>query len=156
MAGLVEHFDEYLNALSEGQEGEVPPPLSEHELQMAMAVLLVQVLRADLRVKEGEIETVVAGIETVLGLGHEQALELAKVAARHARGSDAMKLAVRCVDQCLTRPQRVELAEWLWKIAFSDAELASHEEYLVRKIADLIGLSTADLVEAKVRAKEAL
>jgi uncharacterized tellurite resistance protein B-like protein len=155
MTGLVEHFSEYLNALSAGRGGEAPP-LSERELQMAAAVLLVQVLRADLRVKEGEIETVVAGIETVLGLEHEQAIELAKAAARYARGPDAMKLAVRCVDQCLTRPQRVELAEWLWRIAFSDAELASHEEYLVRKTAEMLGLSTADLVEAKVRAKEAL
>jgi uncharacterized tellurite resistance protein B-like protein len=157
MTDLVEHFDEYLSGLSEGPEGEAPPPpLSEHELQMATAVLLVQVLRADLRVKEGEIETLVAGLEDVLGLGHDQAVELAKMAARHAKTPDAMKLAVRCVDLCLTRPQRVELAEWLWKIAFSDAELASHEEYLVRKISELIGLSTADLVEAKVRAKEAL
>jgi uncharacterized tellurite resistance protein B-like protein len=155
MTGLVEHFSEYLSALSEGR-GREASPLSERELQMAAAVLLVEVLRADLRVKEGEIETVVAGLESVLGLEHEEAIELAKAAARHARAPDAMKLAIRCVDRCLTRPQRVELAEWLWRIAFSDAELASHEEYLVRKTAEMIGLSTADLIEAKVRAKEAL
>ena len=155
MTGLVEHFSEYLGALSEGRASEAPP-LAERELQMAVAVLLVQVLRADLRVKVGEIETIVGGLEGVLGLEHAQAVELTKAAARFARASDAMKVAVRCVDQCLTRPQRVELAEWLWRIAFSDAELASHEEYLVRKTAEMIGLSTADLIEAKVRAKEGL
>ena len=41
-----------------------------------------------------------------------------------------------------------------WRIAFADAELAGHEEYLVRKIANQLGLSTADLVETKVRARE--
>jgi uncharacterized tellurite resistance protein B-like protein len=155
MTALSEHFDEYLCALSEGGASDASP-MSERELQVATAVLLVQVLRADLRVKEGELYAVVSGLETILGLGREEAAGLARVAARHARQGSAMRTAVQCVDRCLNRPQRVELAEWLWRIAFADAELAGHEEYLVRKISDLIGLSTADLVEAKVRAKESL
>lgn len=155
MTALLDHFDEYLRSLAD-VGGSDAAPLSERELQMAAAILLIQVLRADLRVKRGELEAVVSGLETVLGLGREEALALARVAARHAREGGAMQMAVRCVDRCLNRPQRVELAEWLWRIAFADAELAGHEEYLVRKISDLIGLSTADLIEAKVRAKESL
>ena len=50
--------------------------------------------------------------------------------------------------------QKRQLVESLWRIAFADAELAAHEEYLVRKIAGQLGLSTADLVETKVRARE--
>jgi uncharacterized tellurite resistance protein B-like protein len=48
----------------------------------------------------------------------------------------------------------VACLEALWRIAFADAELAGQEEYLVRKIALQLGLSTADLVETKVRARE--
>jgi len=50
--------------------------------------------------------------------------------------------------------QKRQLVESLWRIAFADAELATHEEYLVRKIAGQLGLSTADLVETKIRARE--
>ena len=50
--------------------------------------------------------------------------------------------------------QKRRLVESLWRIAFADAELAGHEEYLVRKIAGQLGLTTADLVETKVRARE--
>ena len=50
--------------------------------------------------------------------------------------------------------QKRQLVESLWRIAFADAELAGHEEYLVRKIAGQLGLTTADLVETKVRARE--
>jgi uncharacterized tellurite resistance protein B-like protein len=154
MMDLVEHFDEYLRDLAAGRENREPPAVSERDLQVATAVLLVQILRADLRVKEGETEAVVEGLETVLGLEHEAALDLTHMAARHARDAGAMRTAVQCVDRCLTRPQRVELAEWLWRIAFADAELSGDEEYLVRKTTELLGLSTADLIEAKVRAKE--
>jgi uncharacterized tellurite resistance protein B-like protein len=155
MSELVEHFEEYLKTLSEGRAEEVPL-LSERELQVAMAVLLVQILRADLKIEEGETETVVGAVENVLGLEHDEAFELVKVAARHARSSVSLRAALEPVDRCLTRLQRVELVEWLWRIAFADAELASQEEYLVRKISDFLSLSTADLIEAKVRAKEAL
>jgi uncharacterized tellurite resistance protein B-like protein len=151
---LVEHFEEFLTALAES-ESETAPLLSERELQVATAVLLVQALRADLRIKEGETEVVVTGIEEVLGLEPGEALALVKVAAQHARSSEAMSAALAALDRTLTRLQRVRLVEWLWRIAFADAELVSQEEYLIRKVSDLLSLSTADLIEAKVRAKEA-
>lgn len=151
---LVEHFEEFLSSLAASAE-EAAPLLSERELQIATAVLLVQALRADLRIKEGETEVVVAGLEEVLGLEAGEALALVKVAAQHARSSEAMRGALAALDRNLTRVQRVQLVEWLWRIAFADAELVSQEEYLIRKVSDLLSLSTADLIEAKVRAKEA-
>jgi uncharacterized tellurite resistance protein B-like protein len=151
---LVEHFEEFLNSLAASAD-EAAPLLSERELQIATAVLLVQALRADLRIKEGETEVVVAGLEEVLGLEPGEALALVKVAAQHARSSEAMRGALAALDRNLTRVQRVQLVEWLWRIAFADAELVSQEEYLIRKISDLLSLSTADLIEAKIRAKEA-
>jgi uncharacterized tellurite resistance protein B-like protein len=50
--------------------------------------------------------------------------------------------------------QKRRLVEALWRIAFADAELAGHEEYLVRKIAGKLNLSTADLMETKLQARE--
>jgi uncharacterized tellurite resistance protein B-like protein len=54
-----------------------------------------------------------------------------------------------------TREEKRQLVLSLWRIAFADAELAGHEEYLVRKIAHQLGLATADLIETKVQAREA-
>ena len=153
MSELVEHFEEYLRALVEGDAME--SSLSERELQVAIAILLVQTLRADLKIEEGEIEAVVNAAEGVLGLEHDEALELARLAAEHVRSSSSTQVALQRLDQCLTRAQRVELLDWLWRIAFADAELAGDEEYLIRKVSELLSLSTADLIEAKVRAKEA-
>jgi len=153
MSELVEHFEEYLRALVEGDAME--SSLSEREMQVAIAILLVQTLRADLKIEEGEIEAVVKAAEGVLGLEYAEALELAQLAARYVRSSSSTQVALQRLDQCLTRAQRVELLDWLWRIAFADAELAGDEEYLIRKVSELLSLSTADLIEAKVRAKEA-
>jgi uncharacterized tellurite resistance protein B-like protein len=152
MSELVAAFEDYLRRLDAEPAA---PPLSSHDLQVATTVLLVQVLRADLDVQQEEVEVLLGALETVLGLPHQDARELMRLAAEHARSGASLYRSVKLLDQHLTRQQRVHLVEWLWRVAFADAQLLAHEEYLVRKVAELLCLTTADLVEAKVRAKEA-
>jgi uncharacterized tellurite resistance protein B-like protein len=150
---LVERFREYVSALS--AEGEGLHEVSERELQIALVVMLVQVLRADLEIKEEELETVIGAVQEILGVDREEATELMRVAAHSARDSEGMRQAVDRLDRHLTRGQRLQLLEWLWRVAIADAEILAQEEYLIRKISELLGLTTADIIEAKVRALEA-
>ena len=154
MSQLVEYFTEYLQAL-ESEQQPLPSGPSAHDLQVATTVLLVQVLRADLNIKQEEVAALVGAVENVLGLEHSDAVELLRLASERVASPVALQRAAALLDQHLARSQRIELVEWLWRVAFADAELLAHEEYLVRKVADLLDLTTADLVEAKVRAKEA-
>ena len=130
--------------------------LFRSDLQVAIAVLLVQVLRADLAIRDEELAAVVKAVEEVLLLDPEASVALMRRAAHYALHGEAMRVALQRVDQHLTRAQRLELVEWLWRIAFADSEIVAQEEYVVRKVSETLGLSTADLIEAKVRAKEAL
>jgi uncharacterized tellurite resistance protein B-like protein len=153
MSPLVERFREYVGALAE-ESGEALQSISERELQLALTVMMVQVLRADLQIKDEELDAVRGALQEVLGVDREEATELMRIAAHSARDSDGMRLAVERLDRHLNHRQRLQLLEWLWRIAFADAEILAQEEYLIRKISELLGLSTADIVEAKVRAKE--
>ena len=49
-------------------------------------------------------------------------------------------------------PRRINLAERLYRIAVSDGTLSLHEERLMRRVGDLLGLTEADLAEARRRA----
>jgi uncharacterized tellurite resistance protein B-like protein len=129
--------------------------ISDRQLRLAAAILMVWLVRADGASRQDEHRSLEDGVSRALGLAPgegaiivraaEEAADLgvpfAEVVARLARGSSGA--------------QRLLLVESLWRIAFADAELADHEEYLVRKIAGLLGLTSADLVETKVRAREA-
>ena len=86
---------------------------------------------------------------------HEEAAALVVRVAEEAlgRGVSFGAILQQLARDC-SLEQKHRLVESLWRIAFADAELAGHEEYLVRKIANQLGLSTADLVETKVRARE--
>jgi uncharacterized tellurite resistance protein B-like protein len=118
-------------------------------------VMLVQVLRADLEIKDEELEAVIGAVQEILGVDREEATELMRAAAHSARDSEGMRQAVERLDRHLTRGQRLQLVEWLWRVAMADAEILAQEEYLIRKISELLGLTSADIIEAKVRALEA-
>jgi len=123
--------------------------ITERGLQIAAAVLMVCVVRADLECRQDEHRALVRGLARALGL----AVVVRAAEESLDRGVLFPAVLARLSERCSVDQKR-RLVEWLWRIAFADAELAGHEEYLVRKIAGQLGLGTADLVETKVRARE--
>ncbi|HXK09657.1 MAG TPA: TerB family tellurite resistance protein [Vicinamibacteria bacterium] len=128
--------------------------ITERGLQIAAAVLMVCVVRADLECRQDEHRALVRGLARALGLAGDEASVVVRAAEESLdRGVLFPAVLARLSERCSVDQKR-RLVEWLWRIAFADAELAGHEEYLVRKIAGQLGLGTADLVETKVRARE--
>ncbi|HLE69996.1 MAG TPA: TerB family tellurite resistance protein, partial [Vicinamibacteria bacterium] len=58
------------------------------------------------------------------------------------------------VDANYTAEQKKALVQYLWQVAFADAQLVASEEYLVRKIADLLNVPLADFLDAKIKARD--
>jgi uncharacterized tellurite resistance protein B-like protein len=153
-AELVREIKEFLDrewpkAVTEGSA-----TISERRLQLASAVLMVSVVRADLESRQDEHHALQRAVGRALDLHEEAAALVVRVAEEAlAQGISFGALLQQIESEC-SLDQKRQLVESLWRIAFADAELAGHEEYLVRKVANKIGLSTADLVETKVRARE--
>jgi uncharacterized tellurite resistance protein B-like protein len=128
--------------------------ITDRRLQLAAAVLMVSVVRADLESRQDEHRALALALTRALDLADEAAGVVVRAAEEAiARGVRFPSVLERLSLEC-SIDQKRRLVESLWRIAFADAELAGHEEYLVRKIAGQLGLTTADLVETKVRARE--
>jgi len=123
-------------------------------VRLAAVLLMVAVVRADREDRHDEHEALERAVERYLGLhGHGARLLVRAAEEAMDQGFSFVAVVDRISRHC-TIAQKRQLVEALWRIAFSDAELAGQEEYLVRKIAEQLGLGTADLVETKVRARE--
>jgi uncharacterized tellurite resistance protein B-like protein len=127
----------------------------EREIQLATAVLCLSVMRADHECRQDEHRVLLRAVEHVLGLGSDDTSRVIRAAEEVMAAQAPFEQFVKLVDRAYSRERKCRVLEGLWRVAFADAELAAHEEYLVRKIADLLHLTTADLVETKVRAREA-
>jgi uncharacterized tellurite resistance protein B-like protein len=153
-ADVVRDIQELLDGDWPGARSEGAAVIGDSRLRLAAAVLMVCVARADLETRVDEQRALEKAVSRALGLPEEEAAVVARCAGDALdRGVIFPVVLARLARECSPAQKRT-LVEWLWRIAFADAELAGHEEYLVRKIAGALGLTTADLVETKVRARE--
>ncbi len=127
--------------------------LSGRPLQLATTILFLQMILADRESKHDEHAALVAAVARVLKVDAEGATLVIRTAEEYVK-TPLPKL-LRILERRCTLGQKKKVVECMWQLAFADAELEGHEEYFVRKVAQAIGLSTADLVETKILAREA-
>ena len=49
-----------------------------------------------------------------------------------------------------TLDERIQVVKTMWRVAYSDGRLTDYENYLVRKLADLLGIEHRVMIDAKV------
>ena len=54
-------------------------------------------------------------------------------------------------DQC-SAEQRIEIIELLWRLAYADGELDPQEEYVIRRVSNLLYVAHEDFIAAKLAA----
>jgi uncharacterized tellurite resistance protein B-like protein len=130
--------------------------VSEHSIQVATAALLIEMMKADGKVSEDERKTVMQTIQSKFNLTDEETKSLKELAKEKAKKATDYYEFTSLIHKSLSYEQKVEIIEHLWEIAFTDKHIDKHEEYMVRKIADLIYVEHKDFIEAKLRVKKKL
>lgn len=135
------------------EEGGVLP---DEDQRIAVAALLVIAAHADHDYAEAER----AQIDRVLS--QRYALSAADAAALRAQGEAAEAAAsdlyrfTSLIKAGVPYEERAAVIEALWRVVLADAEREMHEDALMRRITDLLGLDSRDSVEARRRAQAAL
>ena len=121
----------------------------EHEYQLAVAALLIEMSRADFEVKAAEHTALTDAIERVFNLSSEETKELIRLAEAEANHATSLYEFTRLINAHLTVEQKCHVIELLWRVAFADGEVDRYEEHLVRKIADLIYVPHSTFIRTK-------
>jgi uncharacterized tellurite resistance protein B-like protein len=130
--------------------------VSEHSLQIATAALLIEMMRADAEISRDEEITITDTIRAKFKLTDAETAELLQLAEERIWKSTGYFEFTSLINKGLSQEQKIKVIEQLWDVAFADAILDKHEEYMVRKIAGLIHVSHKDFIEAKLRVKKKL
>lgn len=125
-----------------------------HRLQMATAVLLAEMSRMDPAGEAVEQEAIRRALTKRFDLRAEETEALLELARETAQETTSYYRFTALINDQFTLPEKVQLVEMLWRVAFADGVLDKHEEYLVRKVAELIHVSHQDFIAAKLRAQE--
>jgi len=127
------------------------PEEQERARNLAVAALLVEVLRADYEFAATERRQVVESIRSILGLNAAQCEELLADAERQVDGAHDLHQFTSRLNRSLSHDEKLQLLEQLWRVAQADVVVHKYEEHIIRRVADLLHVSHREFIAAKLR-----
>lgn len=127
--------------------------LSNHQKQVAVAALLVEVAIADHHFSEIELQNLGNILTRKFNLSHSESEELISLAKSESNHATSLHQFTQLINQAFSPAEKFNLMKAMWEIAFSDGSLDKYEDYVIRKVADLIYVPHSEFIRAKSLAK---
>ncbi len=121
----------------------------ELSIEMACTVLLCEVMRADGRLDAQEQQMLASIIAKQFSLQDDEITELISKATEMSEHAIDFHQFTSKLNSHYSPKQKTAIVALLWQLALADGKIASIEEHIIRKIADLLHLSRAEYIQAK-------
>lgn len=129
-------------------------PLDEAQrLRIATCALLLEAAHADRDFSDEERRLVADLVAGRFGLGEDETAELLVVAERERRGAEDLYQFARLVNNDFPRERKLAVLELMWRVVYSDGVLEAHEDALMHKVANLLGVRHEELIALKLKVR---
>jgi uncharacterized tellurite resistance protein B-like protein len=135
-------------------QGEVDVDAAEDQrqrLHVAACALLLEIAYADDEFSDNERHHITAVLQRHFDLDEETANALIEVAEAERSQSIDLYQFTSMIRNSYDLGQKTLLAEIMWGLVLTDGEVARHEGYMLRKIANLLDLEPGYLASARRR-----
>lgn len=120
------------------------------DLTLAVCVILLEIARADDEFSAAEHYHIISTLTSHFNLSTEEAEGLIQRATQAREDSLDLWNFTHKINEIYDLDQRREMMQEIWRVIFADGTLDAHEDYLVRKLANLLRLRHSDMIAAKV------
>lgn len=150
---MLKKIKEYISQLSD--DSIVNNEVSEKDLiNNACSALLIETALADKVFSQSEMNSMKRTLKDIYKIDENNIEELIKDSEKKVSESTSLYEYTRLINDLCGYEDKVKLVKNLWLIAFSDNQLDKYEEYLIRKISDLLHVSHKDFIEQKLTVKK--
>lgn len=125
------------------------PEAEPVDLRRAAAALLYEVARADGDLDAQELATLMNGLQTRWQLDDDAVRTLLDAAREDAEGATDYFQFTRPLRDHWSAEQRAALIKDMWAIAHADQQTHPREEFVIRKVADLLYVPHSVFIRAR-------
>jgi uncharacterized tellurite resistance protein B-like protein len=129
------------------------PSESKKDIRLAACALLLELAHADDEFSDDERQHLESAVRRQFGLDAQEAERLIELAEKERAQAVDLWQFTNLVAESYSTGQKMVLAEIMWGLVYSDGELGGKEDYLMRKICNLLRLEPGYLAEARKRAE---
>lgn len=126
---------------------------SDRSVQLAAAVLLVEVMKADRDALPVERRAAALALRNEFGLGDSAIETLLATADEASRNAVDYFAFTSCLNERFEMAERICIVEQLWRVAYADDHLSAEENHTLWRIADLLHIPQGAYIHAKLRAR---
>ena len=123
-------------------------------LNLVAAALMMEVARADFREDVVENERIFELLKQTFSLSPEETELLMEHAGEEVDESVSLYEFTRLINDRLDQEEKRLVIRLMWQVAFADTNLHRYEEHVIRKVAELIYLPTAELLRLRHEVEE--
>lgn len=148
---------ELFNSFTASLGGASAPDSSRpgHVLQLAAAVLMIEVMRADGDWAAEERQAAFSALRTRFALGEDEVARLLELAETTSREAPDLYSFTSQLNNACSLEQKTQIFEYLWQVAYADGHLSPHENHLLLKLGALLHMPRGEFVAAKQRGRQA-
>ena len=128
---------------------------AKKDIRLAACALLLELANADDEFSEDERQHLESAVRRQFGLDSAEAERLLSLAQQERDQAVDLWQFTNLIAENYSTGQKMVLAEIMWGLVYSDGEMASKEDYLMRKICNLLRLEPGYLAEARARFDQA-
>jgi uncharacterized tellurite resistance protein B-like protein len=126
-------------------------PSADALLQRASALLMLEIAHADDDYDVTEKNNIITNIKKTFSLSDNDTQHLLDVSESEREDLLSLDSLTQIIKNELEMPQRIQIVELLWSVAYADGRVSQDEDYMVRKLSDLLYVSHQDFIKAKIR-----
>ncbi len=132
---------------------EASPEQDAPSQALAVAVLLCEVIRADYRLEDAELEHLSALLSARFGLSEGKAQALVQQACDETEAAVDHHRFLRAVRDGCDYEERVALVREMWSLALVDGDKDPLEEHRIRRLAELLHVGHGDFIRTRIEAE---
>jgi uncharacterized tellurite resistance protein B-like protein len=129
------------------------PATSRKDIRLAACALMMELAHADDEFTDDERKHLESAIQRQFGLDAPETQKLLALAEQERAQAVDLWQFTNLIAENYSVGQKMVLAEIMWGLAYADGKLAGREDYLMRKICNLLRLEPGYLAEARKRAE---
>lgn len=141
---------ERLKGILAGEE-EAASAESDRRLHVATAVILLEVALSDDEYSESERELIVEILRGKFGLDDESVGELMQISEEQRRESIDLWYFTEIINSRYDDEEKFRVIEMVWQVVYADGRLDKYEDHIVHKLARILHISHARMIEAKMK-----
>lgn len=123
----------------------------ERDHRVAAAALLVHLAEIDGETGAAETERIGTIVSEKFGLNAAETSRLVAAAIRSDREAVDLYGFTSLLKRKMDAPERLQVIEMMWRIAYADGEADELEDNLVWRVAELLGVSSQDQLALRQR-----